>query len=205
MATQTGTQWQLEGTLVIACNCEYGCPCNFNAPPSHGDCEGQWLWNVEKGSFGDVSLDGLGWTVTADWPGAIHEGGGRAVCFYDERADDDQRQAIERFVRGEAGGPWAIFINTYELEDVRAVPFDVELAGLDTRAKLGDSVELELTTIKNPVTGAEIHPGAVLPEGLVCKEAAFGTSQTFRVSDGIEYDHSGKYTAIAPFAYSSEN
>jgi len=43
----------------------------------------------------------------------------------------------------------------------------------------------------------------VLPEGLVCNELSFGTSRTFKVSDGIEYDHSGKYTAIAPFNYSS--
>jgi hypothetical protein len=199
--TENTTRWQVKGTLIIACNCDYGCPCNFNAPPSSGDCEGQWLWHVEQGSFGDVPLDGLSWTVTADWPGAIHEGGGRAVCFYDERADDAQREAIEALVRGGNGGPWGIFINTYDLEDVRAVPFELELAGFETRAKLGDAVELELTTIKNPVTGAEIHPGAVLPEGLVCKEMSFGTSETFRVSDGIQYDHSGKYAAVAPFDY----
>ena len=31
-----GTSWKLGGTLLIACNCDYGCPCNFNALPSHG-------------------------------------------------------------------------------------------------------------------------------------------------------------------------
>jgi hypothetical protein len=203
--TATTTTWQLEGTLLIACNCEYGCPCNFNAPPSQGHCEGQWLWHVESGSFGDVSLDGLTWTVTADWPGAIHEGGGRAVSFFDERADAAQREAIESLVRGEAGGPWAIFSNTYDLEEVRPVPVDLHLDGLETRAKLGDAVELELTAIKNPVTGEAVHPGAVLPEGLVCKEMSFGTSETFKVNDGVRYDHSGKYGAVAPFAYSSDD
>jgi len=83
------------------------------------------------------------------------------------------------------------------------MPFELHLAGLDTTARVGDSLELELAAITNPVTGAEIHPGAVLPEGLVCNELSFGTSRTFKVSDGIEYDHSGKYTAIAPFNYSS--
>ena len=91
MATETTTRWKVKGKLVIACNCDYGCPCNFNALPTQGHCEGQWLWHVEEGSFGDVRLDGLSWTVTADWPSAIHEGGGKAVCFYDERADDAQR------------------------------------------------------------------------------------------------------------------
>jgi hypothetical protein len=58
-----------------------------------------------------------------------------------------------------------------------------------------------MTTIKNPVTGAEVHPGAVLPEGLVCKEASFGMSETFRLDAEIAYDHSGQYVAAAPFDY----
>jgi hypothetical protein len=195
------TKWWLEGTLLIACNCDFGCPCNFNAPPTQGDCEGQWLWHVDNGTFGEIRLDGLSWTVTADWPGAIHEGGGRAICFYDDRADETQCEAIAALVRGRHGGPWGIFINTYELEDVRSMPFDLQLNGLQSSATVGDAMKLQMTTIKNPVTGAEVHPGAVLPEGLVCKEATFGMSETFRVSSEIEYDHSGKYTAIAPFDY----
>jgi hypothetical protein len=203
VATESGTRWQLKGQVVISCNCDYGCPCNFNAPPTHGDCEGQWLWHVEQGTFGDVSLEGLSWTITSDWPGAIHEGGGRAICLYDDRADGAQREAIEALVRGENGGPWAVFINTYELEDVRGVPFDLQLSGLDTRAKLGDSVELALDTIKNPITGDPVHPGAVLPEGLVCKEMSLGATRTFKVTDRISYDHSGHYAAVAPFEYSA--
>ncbi len=66
-------------------------------------------------------------------------------------------------------------------------------------ASLANRIALE--PIKNPVTGAEVHPGAVLPEGLVCKEMSFGTSRTFSVNDAISYDHSGKYTAVAPFDY----
>ena len=194
-------KWQLKGTLVIACNCDYGCPCNFNARPSTGDCEGGWIWNVDEGTFGDVRLDGLTFGLFADWPGAIHEGGGNAVSFLDERADEAQREAIVELMRGGHGGPWAIFINTYELDGPRPAPFDVQLNGFESRITIGETVELELDTIKNPVTGAEVHPGAVLPEGLVCKEMAFGTTTTYRVADGVSYDHSGKYSAVAPFEY----
>lgn len=194
--------WNLKGTLLIACNCDYGCPCNFNALPSHGDCEGQWLWHVDQGHLDDVSLDGITFTVTADWPGAIHEGGGKAVSLLDERADESQREAVARLVRGEEGGPWAIFINTYDLDGPRPAPFELELNGFQSKAKVGDVMELELDTIRNPVTGDEVHPGAVLPEGLVCKEMSFGTTKTFRVDDGVSYEHSGKYSAVAPFEYS---
>jgi hypothetical protein len=200
--TATATKWKLRGTLLIACNCDYGCPCNFNARPSRGECEGGWLWHVERGSVGEVTLDGLTWAVYCDWPGAIHEGGGRAVAFYDERADEVQREAIAAFVRGEHGGPWGVFINTYDLVDVRPASFELELDGLQTRARIDAVVELTMTTIKNPVTGAEVHPGIVLPEGLVCREASLGRSETFRVASEVAYDHSGQYAAFAPFDYS---
>src|SRR5437870_13299671 len=79
--------WQLNGNVLIACNCDWGCPCNFNARPSRGKCEGGWIWAIGKGHVGDVRLDGLGAALFADWPGAIHEGGGRAVCYMDARAN----------------------------------------------------------------------------------------------------------------------
>src|SRR5437762_54448 len=203
MATATETTWRLEGTLLIACNCDYGCPCNFNAPPSHGKCEGGWIWHVEEGRFGNVSLDGLAMSVFCDWPGAIHEGGGKAICLYDERADEAQAEAIEALARGRHGGPWGIFINTYEFEDVRPSSFELHLDDLASKVKIGDAVELELMTIKNPVTGAEVHPRALLPEGLVCKEMSLGASARYSVDDRISYDHGGQYAAIAPFDYSA--
>ena len=140
--------------------------------------------------------------VYADWPGAIHEGNGKAVVFYDERADDSQRQAIEALARGGDGGPWGIFINTYEILGVRPAPFEIELAGECSRLKVGDAVELQMEPIRNPVTGAETRAAVVLPEGLVFDEGWCATSTVFRVQDGIAFDHSGKNTEYAEFEYS---
>ena len=52
------------------------------------------------------------------------------------------------------------------------------------------------------VPGAEVHPGAPLPEGIVFKESDFGSSTTFRLSDEVVFEHPGKYTAVGPFDYS---
>jgi len=194
--------WRLTGTVLIACNCDYGCPCNFNARPTTGDCEGGWTWHVDEGSVGDVSLDGLTFSVFADWPGAIHEGNAEAVVLVDERADDRQREAISTLVGGEVGGPWGVLAWTWPtVHGPFPVRYELELAGVDSRVKAGDMFELELEPIRNPVTGAEIHPGAVLPEGIVVKHADFASSKVFRVRNGISLEHSGKYTAIGPFAY----
>jgi hypothetical protein len=51
------------------------------------------------------------------------------------------------------------------------------------------------------MSGAEVHPGIVLPEGIVVKRADLGCSTIFRVGDDITMDHSGQYTAVGPFEY----
>jgi hypothetical protein len=196
--------WELKGTVIVACNCDYGCPCNFNALPTKGKCEGTWTWHVERGTFGDTSLDDLNFTVCVNWPGAIHEGNGEALILVDERADEAQRNAIETLIGGDAGGPWGVLAWTWPtIHGPKPVAYDLHLDGVKTRVKAGDSYEVVSETIKNPVSGAEVHPGATLPEGIVFKEADFGSSTAFRVSDGIAYEHPGKYTAVGPFAYSS--
>lgn len=195
--------WTLKGQVVIACNCDYGCPCNFNARPTHGKCEGGWTWHVEEGAFDGVDLSGLNFSVYVNWPGAIHEGDGEAVILIDERADDRQRAAIETLVGGSVGGPWGVLGWTWPtIHGPHAVAYDIQLAGLETRVRAGEAVEIQLDKIRNPVSGAEVTPGVVLPEGIILKQGDLGTSSTFRVRDGISYDHSGQYTALGPFAYS---
>jgi hypothetical protein len=194
--------WQLNGDVLIACNCDWGCPCNFNARPSRGHCEGGWIWVIGKGHVNDTRLDGLGLAVFANWPGAIHEGGGRACSYVDERADDAQRAALTSVLKGDFGGPWGLFKKTYELAEPHAARFDVNLAEHASRATIGDQIELELQTIRNPVTQAEVHPELVLPEGLVVKRGKMAASKVFRVRGGVQYDHSGQYAAFGPFEYS---
>jgi hypothetical protein len=197
------SDWHLNGTIIIACNCDFGCPCNFNARPSRNKCEGGWVWAISDGSIRGVRVDGLGIAVYADWPGAIHEGGGRAVSYLDDHADDAQRDALTRLLRGEFGGPWGIFKNTYELAQPQPAAFDIQFADYDTRLKVGDAVQLELQKIRNPVSHAEVHPEVVLPEGLVLKRGKMAASKVFQLRDGVRYDHSGQYAAFGPFAYVS--
>jgi hypothetical protein len=194
--------WNLKGLVLIACNCDYGCPCNFNARPSHGKCEGGWTWHIERGSFQDVTLDGLNFSVYVNWPGAIHEGNGEAVILVDERANEVQRRAIATLMGGQVGGPWAVLAWTWpKMHGPLAVPYEIEFNGIGTKIKAGSVLEVESTTIRNPVNRAEVHPGVILPEGIIVKRADLGCSKVFRVSEGIRMDHSGQYTAIGSFDY----
>ena len=173
--TITPTRWHLRGTALIACNCDYGCPCNFNALPTKGHCEGGWTWHVETGAVDDVPLDGLNFSVLAKWPGAIHQGNGEAVILVDDRADAQQRDAIAALVSGKIGGPWGVLGWTWPtIHGPKPVAYEVTVDGIRYRVTAGDALTIESTVIKNPVTGAEVHPSMVLPEGIVVKRISFG-------------------------------
>lgn len=120
----------------------------------------------------------------------------------DEQADTEQRTAIERLLGGAVGGPWGILAWTWpKIHGPYPISYDLKLDGVNTRLKCGDQVEVECGPIRNAVTGAESHPGVVLPEGIILKRGDLGMTSRFRVSNGIEYDHSGKYMAAGPFNY----
>ncbi|MBI2324606.1 MAG: DUF1326 domain-containing protein [Chloroflexi bacterium] len=195
--------WRMKGTVLIACNCEYGCPCNVNGRPTLGHCEGGWIWQVEQGAFGDTKLDGLSFGLFADWPAAIHEGNGVATYLVDARASEDQRAAIRALVEGGAGGPWGIFRKTFaQLHGPRYVAFDVDTSTQLPRAHAGDAVAIETEHIRNPVTKETVHPRLALPEGLVAKELALLASRRFHFKDEhVSYDHSGRYAASGYFQY----
>ncbi len=196
------TSWKMKGTVLIACNCDYGCPCNFNALPTQRYCQGQWTWHVEEGRFDDVALDGLTFTLAVLWPGAIHEGNGEGVLLVDERASEEQLGAIRSLVSGGLGGPWGVLGWTWPtLHGPHRVAYQLELQGRDSRVKAGDAFELSLQPIRNPVTGAEVTPSALLPQGIITRRADLATSSVFRVGSSVEMDHSGKYTAVGEFEY----
>jgi len=195
--------WRMKGQILIACNCDFGCPCNVNAPPTHGDCEGGWTWQIEQGAYGDVKLDGLWAGLYSDWPKAIHEGNGVGFYLIDERADEAQRSALRTLLEGQAGGPWAVFRKTLrELHGPHYTRFSADTTGALPRVRAEGMVELTTEFIRNPVTKETAHPRLALPEGLVVKEAALLGSSTFVVShDHVRYDHSGKYAATGYFQY----
>src|SRR4051812_35829630 len=75
----TDTKWALHGREFANCNCSYGCPCQFNALPTYGNCSAVVGIEIDKGHHGTVQLDGLRVAGIFRYPGAIHMGNGEAV------------------------------------------------------------------------------------------------------------------------------
>ena len=72
----TGINWAIKAREFLHCNCDYGCPCQFNSRPTKGDCRGVLALDIEQGHHGNTKLDGLKVAAVVSWPGAIHEGHG---------------------------------------------------------------------------------------------------------------------------------
>src|SRR5580765_8214504 len=126
------TKWNFEADYLQGCNCDYGCPCEFSAPPTRGFCDGMGAWRINKGSYGEVPLSGLGLGFAARWPKAIHEGNGTVCIFVDEKANPRQRDALLTIASGQAGGiPFEILATTFsKLLDPMFVPFHFHLDGI---------------------------------------------------------------------------
>ena len=104
--------WSASGDFFETCTCDYLCPClssNLTAPPTKGDCVFAIAFRVNRGHFGDVSLDGLCFVLAGVSPGPMGEGNWKVGLIVDERADAAQEQAISSLARGRAGGPLAAF------------------------------------------------------------------------------------------------
>lgn len=75
------------------------------------------VWHIQEGRYADVELDGLnvlalaGFTGNA-WTGPVTDS--ETAIFFDERADEGQREALQKISGGEAGGWPAAFAETVD-------------------------------------------------------------------------------------------
>ena len=190
------TKWKYQAEMINACNCDWGCPCNFNAKPTNGSCDGTWGLHITSGSCGDIKLDGLKLAWSGRWPGAVHEGRATAKLFIDETASEEQRNALEDIFKGKLEGmPWSIIGATVDdWAETAYVPFDWTFDGSNSSYNAGNQVRVALDTMRNPVSGAEASATISLPTGLITNEIHATASKTFSVfSKGLKMAAPGKF------------
>ena len=199
------TTWKMKGVLLGACNCDWGCPCSFNARPTYGKCEGAYLWHVEEGEIGGLPLSGLSLAWFAHSPGPLHECKATSQRLLDDKASPEQRNALLKITSGKLGGPWAIFAAvTAKWLDPLFAPFEVQVADLHSKARVGNYLEIALAPILNPVTQEVEQLYLDKPTGFTSTRAAIGRSLSFRVHAGLQYQHDGQYAEFSHFEYSGE-
>ena len=186
------TPWEIHTVVVANCNCAYGCPCQFDALPTYGTCEAADGFQIEKGFYGGVSLEGLSAGMLAKWPGPIHEGNGERLLIIDDQATAEQRNALEKIISGEDTDElatifWVVNAMTTIRHETLYLPVTIE-ADIETRRGrvVVDGVfELNVEPINNPVTGAEHRARIEIPDGFEFTIAEMASGRV-KTQSGIE-------------------
>lgn len=198
-------EWHWLADYLQTCNCDYGCPCNFDAPPSPGFCEGTGVWHIRVGNLESVKLDGLNCGFAAHWPKAIHLGGGTLAAYIDERANVAQRDAFLKIMTGQAGGlPFSILATTFsKVLDPVFVPFEVDVRGEHSSFKMGNAAKSVMEAITNPVTKEPHFADVEMPTGFIFTKGAVYSNKECWVKDrDLNFSHPNKNAHLAIVNYS---
>ncbi len=157
-------QWMIRSNAFGNCNCATNCGCQFNLPSTHGFCQFVEGGHIEDGYFNDTPLGGLNWAFMMIWPGEIAEGNGKQLVVIDERANSDQRKALSKIVRGEAGEPgsnhFSVFGSTCsEKLDTLYLPieYEINIEARTARMHIPDFVDATGSPLINDFNGEEFH------------------------------------------------
>lgn len=182
------TDWELHGIEFGNCNCGYGCPCQFNAPPTHGDCRAIAFFRIDQGRFGDVRLEALKMAFAVSWPGAVHQGQGTMQPVLDVRADQAQRDALLKIMTGQETDPMATFFAVYAaMCSTIYEPVATEIlfeADMEARTARCEAVGVAIgrgEPIRNPVTLAAHRVRINLPHGFEYRQNEVGRGWSMSV------------------------
>jgi hypothetical protein len=107
-----GSNTRMEGEWTILRNLQLRfhlslLPGQLTVSPTKGSCTFAMALQVDRGTYGNISLDGLGFVVLGFTPEAMGKGNWSVGLIVDERASVEQRDAIAAIASGAAGGPMA--------------------------------------------------------------------------------------------------
>jgi len=142
----TTSSWQVSGQYYETCSCDFVCPCvpgQMMAKPTKDSCTFAMAFQIERGSYGAVSLDGLGFVVLGFTPEEMGKGNWSVGVIADDRASTDQRDAIVAIASGAAGGPMAALSGLVgKLLGVESAPIHFDRSGVKWSVKAGSLVDM---------------------------------------------------------------
>jgi hypothetical protein len=198
--------WMIRTKQLGTCSCDYGCPCEFNAPPTRLPCEGVMAQEITEGYFGDVRLDGLRTAGIYHWPGAMHEGHGTWLSIIDKSATEEQVDALFTIFGGKEQEPntgFAIYGSTIEHEPdpvFANIELEWDIDGRRGRFVVEGVMGADIEPIRNPVTG-EPHFITINPHAGFEFRGAEMASAKYWAKNVLEQDHENRFAAITYASY----
>ena len=150
-AKENGGGYELEGSLLEVCSCNVLCPCWIGEDPDHGDCESVIAYHFDSGKIRGIDVSGLTVASSVYIPGNIFAGNWKQVIFIDDRADDDQYQAIVDMMTGELGGPFTDLAQLVgERLAIERAPISHEISDGAGKLRVGDVISADMHPYQGP-------------------------------------------------------
>ena len=192
-------KWMIQAREFANCNCNHGCPCQFNSPATHGFCEAIGNVIIDKGYFNDIKLDGFCFAGIFKWPGQIADGNGRSQFIIDERANAAQREAIRKIAHGESTAPGTTLFYVFNSVVSERLPtlfapikMEINVAARRANIQVKGMVECKGEPLVNPFSKQEDRRGIYNPSGFEYTYAEVGSGTT-RVTGGLPLDLTNTY------------
>lgn len=138
--------WNAKGQYYETCSCDFFCPClmdKMTPEPTKGTCTFAMTFQIEKGSYDSVSLDGLTFIVLGFTPEAMIKGNWSVGLVIDDHATPEQGDAIAAIASGAAGGPMAALAGLIgKFLGVESAPIKVSSDGTKWAVKAADKVDM---------------------------------------------------------------
>lgn len=204
------TQWQITGDYFENCNCAVLCPCEVSsqpmltAQPTYGTCNVPLAFHIERGNYDSTSLDGLNVAVMAHTPGPMANGNWSVALYIDERANDDQRAALQAIFSGQAGGVmggFAPLIST--VLGVKFVPITFTKNGMSRSLEIPNIAHIGVSALPGGVPGAEMTITAMHPFNPDAIVLAVGDQGNSYQDYGMAWNNSGRNGHYAPINWSN--
>jgi hypothetical protein len=145
-AMDTSVVYDLQGTLLEACSCGVLCPCWIGEDPDQGTCDAFIAYHFDAGTVRGVDVSGLNLVNVVHIPGnVLTPASWKVAIFVDDRATDEQLQALVDAYSGKLGGPLADLAGLVgEVLDVRRAPISHEIRGGAGSLSVGGFVDAEM-------------------------------------------------------------
>lgn len=144
--------YNLQGTLLEACSCNVLCPCWIGEDPDKGTCDTFLSYHFDKGAINGIDVSGLTLVLLAKIPGnVLVPKSWKVVVLLDDKASDEQAQAISDAYMGKLGGPLADVAQFVgEVLGVERVPITHTVRGGEGELKAGDYISARMSPYRGP-------------------------------------------------------
>ena len=157
-APKAQPKWAMNATIIEACSCPMFCQCYFDTKPAaHGEhaghggaggehfCKFNNAYQVNKGNYGDVKLDGAKFWVAGDLGGDFSQGKMNwAHLTFDPAVKPEQREGIKTVLTHLYPVQW----NSFTVGEDKSIEWKATKEKAEARLDNGKAAEVVLK--KNP-------------------------------------------------------